>query len=71
MAGDKQYAVALAAERRGYVVTGRADRVQGVDAELARVGYQVDDAGNLAPVDARPRRERATAVRAPEKTVEV
>lgn len=45
----RQYIAALEEERRGYVVRGREDRVEQVDAQIAR--YRASLPGEPAPVE--------------------
>lgn len=48
----------LLREREGYVVRGLKDRVAQVDAQLARLGYAVEETAAAAPVENTSRRGR-------------
>lgn len=54
-----QYIHALLEERRGLIARGKIERVRAVDAELARLGYAVDEVSTAPKTDVVPAPGRA------------
>lgn len=53
------YINALLEERRGYLLRGKIERVRDVDAELARLGYAVEEVSTAPETDVVPAPGRA------------
>lgn len=62
-----QWVQALARERAGYVMHDQPDRVDVVDVELKRAGWQVDEGGELIEL-APAKTTRKAAEKRPEST---
>lgn len=54
-----QYIYALLEERRGLIARAKIERVRAVDAELARLGYAVDEVSTAPEPDVVPAPGRA------------
>lgn len=53
------YINALLEERRGYLLRGKIERVRDVDAELARLGYGIEEVSTAPETDVVPAPGRA------------
>lgn len=62
------YVSALAVERVGYLRSGKAGRVALVDQELARLGYECDENGEVKELKKAAKVEKRPS-KAPEKRV--